>query len=31
MDEALATVVASLVREEFLTVLASMDTEDVDE
>jgi len=29
-DEAIATILASLVREEFLTVLASMDTEDDD-
>lgn len=28
-DEALATILASLVREEFLAVLASMDSEDV--
>ena len=31
MDDAIATIFASLVRDEFLTVLASMDTEDVDE
>jgi ABC-type sulfate transport system permease subunit len=28
-DEAIATILASMVREEFLTVLASMDSDDV--